>query len=85
MLRVRMDTDRLAVEELANISQALRTQCAACITNGVGAQHRHAEEIDRFLHALADAIDHDRMERERREREAALAVDPVTGESVAGA
>jgi hypothetical protein len=85
MLRVRMETERLSVEELANIATALRTGCAECIERGVAEQCRHPEEVERFVHALADAIDHDRLERERRDRALALGVDPLSGEWGAGA
>lgn len=85
MLRIRMETERLSVEELANIATALRTGCAACIERGVAEQCRHPEVIDGFLHAVADAIDHDRLERERRDRALALGVDPLSGEWGAGA
>lgn len=85
MLKVRMETDRLSIEELKNISTALRTGCAACIEKGVAESCRHPDEVARFLNGLADAIDHDRRERERRDRELALGVDPVSGEWDAGA
>lgn len=85
MLKVRMETERLSVDELANISTALRTRCADCIEQGIAEQCRHPEIIDHFLNALADAIDHDRLERERRDRALALGVDPATGEWRAGA
>lgn len=85
MLKVRMETERLSIDELANISEALRTGCAECIEKGVAESCRHPEVIDQFLHALADAIDHDRLERERRDRNLALGVDPATGEWEAGA
>ena len=85
MLKVRMETERLGVDELANISRALRTGCAECIEKGVAEQCRHPEVIEGFLHALADAIDHDRLERERRDRALALGVDPLSGEWDAGA
>jgi hypothetical protein len=85
MLKVRMETERLSVEELANIAAMLRTGCAECIGKGVAEQCRHPEEIDRFLNALADAIDHDRLERERRDRALALGMDPASGEWDAGA
>lgn len=84
MLKVRMETERLSIEELANISKALRTGCAECIEKGVAGSCRHPEVIDKFLNALADAVDHDRMERQRKDRELALGVDP-SGEWVAGA
>ena len=85
MLKVRMDTDRLSVEELTNISRALRTGCAECIEKGVAEAVRHPEEIDRFLTALADAIDRERKVREKKDRDLALGVDPATGEFSAGA
>jgi hypothetical protein len=85
MLKVRMETERLSVEELANIAKVLRSGCSKCIMEGVAEANRHAEEVDRFLHALADAIDHDRIERERKDQALALGVDPATGEWDAGA
>lgn len=85
MLKIRMETERLSIDELANISTALRTGCAECIEKGVAEACRHPEVIEQFLNALADAIDHDRLERERRDRSLALGVDPVTGEWQAGA
>ena len=85
MLKVRMETERLSVEELANISRVLRSGCARCIAEGVAEANQHTEEVTKFLHALADAIDHDRKERERKDRALALGVDPATGEWEAGA
>ena len=85
MLKVKMDTDRLSVEELANIAKALRTGCAACIEKGVAEPVRHPDEIDRFLDAMADAIDSERKRREKKDRDLALGVDPGTGEFGAGA
>lgn len=85
MLKIRMETEKLSVEELANISTALRSSCAECIERGVAESCRHPEVINRFLNILADAIDHDRLERERKDRELALGVDPTTGEWHAGA
>lgn len=84
-MKVRMETERLSIDELKNISAALRGGCAECIEKGVPESCRHPEEIDRFLNGLADAIDHDRRERERKDRELALGVDPVSGEWEAGA
>lgn len=85
MLKVRMETERLSLDELANISRALRSGCVKCIEEGVAEQCRHTETLDRFLTALADAIDRDRLERERRDRALALGVDPVSGEWGPGA
>ncbi|MFO7894357.1 MAG: hypothetical protein R6U63_11530 [Longimicrobiales bacterium] len=85
MLKVRMETERLSIDELKNISEVLRTGCANCIEEGVAEALRHPEEINKFLHGLADAIDHDVRERERKDRELALGVDPVSGEWEAGA
>lgn len=85
MLKVRMETERLSVQELANISRVLRHGCAQCIGEGLAEANQHPEEVRRFLNALADAIDHDRLERERKNRAAALGVDPATGEWDAGA
>ena len=85
MLKVKMDTDRLSVEELGNISRALRHGCARCIEEGVAESVRHSEEVDRFLTTLADAIDGARLERERKDRALSLGVDPASGEWEAGA
>lgn len=85
MLKVRMETERLSIDELKNIATALRSGCADCIGKGVAESCRHPEEIDRFLGALADAIDHNRLERERKDRALALGVDDVSGEWEAGA
>ena len=85
MLKIRMETEQLSIDELANIATALRTGCAECIAKGVPESCRHPEVIDQFLRSLADAIDHDRLERERRDRDLALGVDPVSGEWDAGA
>lgn len=85
MLKVKMDTDRLSIDELRNISGALRGGCAQCIENGVAEACRHPDDVDRFLNALADAIDRERAVRERRDRDLALGVDPVSGEWDAGA
>jgi hypothetical protein len=85
MLKVRMETERLSIDELRNIATALRSGCAECIEKGVAESCRHPEEIERFLHALADAIDHDRLERERKDRAMALGVDDISGEWEAGA
>lgn len=85
MFRMRMETERLSLEELANISRALRSGCFACIEKRVPEPCRHPDEVRRFLEAVADAVDRDREERLRRERMRALAVDPETGEWGAGA
>jgi len=85
MLKVRMDTDRLSLEELENISTALRGPCLDCIEYGVPESCRHPGEIRRLLHSMADAIDFERGRREKRDRELALGVDPESGEWVAGA
>jgi len=85
MLKVKMDTDRLSIDELRNISRALRGGCAQCIENGVAEACRHPDEVDRFLTALADAVDRERKVREKRDRDLALGVDPVSGEWNAGA
>jgi hypothetical protein len=85
MLTVRMDTARLSLEELENISKALRGPCIECVETGVPDCCRHREEVRAFLAALADAIDVDRLRRERRDQEVALGVDPDSGEWLAGA
>ncbi len=84
-MKVKMDTDRLSIDELRNISKALRGGCAQCIENGVAEALRHPDEVGRFLTALADAIDGARLAREKKERDVALGVDPVSGEWGAGA
>ncbi len=85
MLTVRMDTSRLSLEELENISKALRGRCIECIERSVPECCRHTDEVRAFLAALADAIDVDRLRREQRDREVALGVDPDSGEWRAGA
>jgi hypothetical protein len=85
MLTVRMDTQRLSLEELQNISAALRGPCVDCVESGVPAVCRHRDEVRAFLGALADAIDLDRVRRERRDQELALGVDPDSGDWLPGA
>jgi hypothetical protein len=85
MLKVKMDTDRLSIDELKNISKALRGGCAQCIEEGVAEALRHPDEVNHFLYALADAIDGERIRREKKERDVALGVDPTSGEWEAGA
>ncbi len=85
MLTVRMDPGRLSLEELENISAALRGPCLGCVEASVPASCRHPDEVLRLLHAMADAIDFERDRREKRDRELALGVDPDSGEWVAGA
>ncbi len=85
MLKVKMDTDQLSIDELKNISEALRTGCADCIEKGVAEALRHPEVVNHFLHSLADAIDGERIRREKKERDVALGVDPTSGEWEAGA
>ena len=85
MLRVRMETERLSLDELENIAHVLRSGCADCIERGVAEQCRHPEVVQRFVHALADAIDHDRLERIRKDRALALGIDDPSGEWSAGA
>jgi hypothetical protein len=85
MLKVRMDTARLSLEELENISQALRGPCVDCVERGVPDCCQHPDEVRRLLGAMADAIDFERGLRERRDQELALGVDPDSGEWVAGA
>lgn len=85
MLTLRMDTNRLSLEELENISRALRGPCIECVEGGVPECCRHRDEVRAFLTALADAIDLDRSRRERRDRELALGVDPDSGEWLPGA
>lgn len=85
MLTVRMDTQRLSVEELENISHALRGPCVECVESGVPEYCRNRDDVREFLTALADAIDVDRLRRERRDQELALGVDPDSGEWLPGA
>jgi hypothetical protein len=85
MLKVKMDTERLSVEELENISHALRGPCIDCVERGVPEGCRHADEVRHLLAAMADAIDFERGRRERRDQELALGVDPGSGEWLAGA
>ena len=85
MLKVKMDTDQLSIDELKNISKALRGGCARCIEEGVAESLRHPDVVTDFLNGLADAIDGARIAREKKERDVALGVDPVSGEWSAGA
>jgi hypothetical protein len=85
MLKVRMDTNRLSVEELDNISRALRGPCIDCVEQGVPECCRHRGEVRQLLVAMADAIDFERGLRDRRDQELALGVDRDSGEWVAGA
>jgi hypothetical protein len=85
MLKVKMDTGRLSIEELDNISTALRGPCIDCVERGVPDCCQHRGEVRRLLMAMADAIDFERGIRERRDQELALGVDPSSGEWLAGA
>jgi hypothetical protein len=85
MLTVRMDTARLSLEELENISRALRGPCIDCVEGGVPDYCSNRGAVREFLSAMADAIDLDRERRERRDREVALGVDPDSGEWLPGA
>jgi hypothetical protein len=85
MLRVRMDTSLLSLDELENISRALRESCLECVERGVPFGGRHGPTLRRLLDAMADAIDFERGLRERRAIEHALGVDPDSGEWLAGA
>jgi hypothetical protein len=85
MLKVRMDTARLSLEELENISNALRGPCIDCVERGVPDCCRNPEEVRTLFAAMADAIDFERGLRERRDQELALGVDPGSGEWLAGA
>ena len=64
MLKIHMDPNRLSVEELENISRALRGPCADCVERNVPGDCRHPEVIRHFLHAMADAIDGERTRRQ---------------------
>lgn len=85
MLTVHMDTKRLSLEELDNVSRALRGPCIDCVERGVPECCRHSGEVRSFLNALADAVDLERDRRSKRDRELALGVDPDSGEWIAGA
>ena len=85
MLTVHMDTKRLSLEELDNVSRSLRGPCVDCVEKGVPECCRHSDAVRSFLGALADAIDLERDRRARRDRELALGVDPESGEWSAGA
>jgi hypothetical protein len=85
MVTIHLDPSRLSLEELENVTRVLRGRCAECIERGVPAAARHSDEVNRFLDAVADAIEVARVPRERRAQERALAVDPDSGEWVAGA
>ena len=85
MLNIRMDTDRLSLEELENVSRALRGPCLDCVERDVPEPCRHSAEVRRFLDQLADAIEVARDRRERRANELALGVDRQSGEWLAGA
>jgi hypothetical protein len=64
MLKIHMDPNRLSVEELENISRALRGPCADCIERSVPDGCQHPEIVRHFLHGLADAIDGERSRRQ---------------------
>jgi hypothetical protein len=85
MLTIRMDPARLSLEELENISRALRGPCLDCIGHGVPDCCSHRDEVRALLLAMADAIDFERERRDRRDRELALGVDRDSGEWLAGA
>lgn len=67
MIKVHMSPERLSVEELANVSAALRGPCIECVERGVPDGCRHPDEVRHFLRAMADAIDGERQRRIRRE------------------
>lgn len=85
MVKIELDTSRLSLEELSNVGRVLRERCEECIEGGVPAPCRHVEEVRSFLAALAAAVEREREAIEHRRHDEALAVDPVTGEAVAGA
>jgi hypothetical protein len=85
MVTIHLDPSRLSLEELANVTRALRERCAHCIERGVPENCRHTDEVDRFLGELAAAIELARLPREQREQNRALAVDADSGEWLAGA
>lgn len=69
MLTIHLDTAKLSVDELSNLSRVLRCRCSECIEDGIAEAGRHGDEIGRFLDGLATAIDRDRDVRARREAE----------------
>jgi hypothetical protein len=85
MVTIHLDPSRLSLEELANVSRVLRERCSHCIERGVPDGCRHTAEVDRFLDVLAAAIDAVREPLEHEQQVQALAVDPSSGEWVAGA
>lgn len=85
MIKIHMDPGRLSIEELQNISRALRGACAECVERSVPDCCRHTEDVRHFLDAMADAVDSVRLRREQRDNALALGVDPHSGEWTAGA
>jgi hypothetical protein len=85
MVTIHLDPSRLSLEELTNVSRALRERCSHCIERGVPDNCRHTAEVDRFLDELAAAIELARVPREKDAHDKALAVDPDSGEWMAGA
>ncbi len=85
MIKIHMDPGRLSIEELQNISRALRSSCMDCVERSVPDCCRHSAEVRHFLNAMADAVDGVRVRREQRDNELALGVDSDSGEWVAGA
>ncbi len=85
MIKIHMDPGRLSIEELQNISRALRGTCIDCVERSVPECCRHSDEVRHFLGAMADAVDSVRLRREQRDTELALGVDPDSGEWLAGA
>jgi hypothetical protein len=85
MVTIHLDPSRLSLEELDNVSRALRERCGHCIERGVPDGCRHSAEVERFLDELAAAIDLVRGPLHKEEQVRALAVDPGSGEWEAGA
>ena len=82
MLKIELDTSRLSLEELTNVSRVLREGCETCIEWGVPRPCQHVDEVRRFLDALAGAVERERHDRELKRHDQALAVNPRSGEGV---
>jgi hypothetical protein len=85
MVTIHLDPSRLSLEELTNVSRVLRERCSYCIERGVPENCRHSDEVERFLQELAAAIELAMKPMEHDAHGTALAVDPDSGEWVAGA
>ncbi|MEX0893282.1 MAG: hypothetical protein WEB88_14035 [Gemmatimonadota bacterium] len=85
MLTIRLDPGRLSTAELTNLGRALRQRCAACIEADVPGPCRHEADVRWVLDLVADAVEREAHQRQRRRAAESLAVDPASGEWGAGA